>query len=90
MSNNIKVVCRFRPPNSIEQREGSDIVVDFSDDGSLVKMTKGVSTSGPEAGGFVFDKVFPMNTKQRDVTSLLRKRNKHASRRMSRSIVNVL
>ncbi|KAJ1024798.1 hypothetical protein NDA16_002838 [Ustilago loliicola] len=67
MSNNIKVVCRFRPPNSIEQREGSDIVVDFSDDGSLVKMTRGVSTSGPEAGGFVFDRVFPMNTMQRDV-----------------------
>ncbi|EST09007.1 Kinesin, motor domain protein [Kalmanozyma brasiliensis GHG001] len=67
MSNNIKVVCRFRPPNAIEQREGSDIVVDFSDDGSLVKMTRGVSTSGPEAGGFVFDRVFPMNTAQRDV-----------------------
>ncbi|KIS67718.1 Kinesin-1 motor protein [Mycosarcoma maydis] len=67
MSNNIKVVCRFRPPNAIEQREGSDIVVDFSDDGSLVKLTRGVSTSGPEAGGFVFDKVFPMNTMQRDV-----------------------
>ncbi|SAM83995.1 probable Kinesin-1 motor protein [Ustilago bromivora] len=67
MSNNIKVVCRFRPPNSIEQREGSDIVVDFSHDGSLVKMTRGASTSGPEAGGFVFDRVFPMNTMQRDV-----------------------
>lgn len=67
MSNNIKVVCRFRPPNAIEQREGSDIVVDFSQDGTLVKMTRGASTSGPEAGGFTFDRVFPMNTMQRDV-----------------------
>ncbi|EPQ28666.1 uncharacterized protein PFL1_03969 [Pseudozyma flocculosa PF-1] len=67
MSSNIKVVSRFRPPNALELREGGDIVVDFSDDGTLVKMTKGAGTSGPEANGFVFDRVFPMGTQQRDV-----------------------
>ncbi|CAL1704439.1 unnamed protein product [Somion occarium] len=30
-STNIKVVCRFRPPNSIEQREGGEIVVSFAE-----------------------------------------------------------
>ena len=67
MSSNIKVVSRFRPPNALELREGGDIVVDFSDDGTLVKMIKGGGTSGPEASGFVFDRVFPMGTAQKDV-----------------------
>ncbi|KAN0061730.1 hypothetical protein ACQY0O_005722 [Thecaphora frezii] len=67
MSSNIKVVSRFRPPNALELRENGEIIVDFSDDGTLVKMTKGGGTSGPEANGFVFDRVFPMGTRQRDV-----------------------
>ncbi|PWN51431.1 kinesin heavy chain [Violaceomyces palustris] len=67
MSGNVKVVCRFRPPNALELREGGEIVVDFDHDGTLVKMTKGSGSSGPEANGFAFDRVFPMGTKQKDV-----------------------
>ena len=42
--NNIKVVCRFRPQNSLENREG-----------------------GEATSNFAFDKVFGMNTPQKDV-----------------------
>jgi kinesin family protein 5 len=67
MSNNIKVVCRFRPPNSLELREGSDIVVSFDDEFKLVQLKSAQLSSGPERDGFVFDRVFPMNTKQHEV-----------------------
>ncbi|CAD6884217.1 unnamed protein product [Tilletia laevis] len=63
MSGNVKVVTRFRPPNSLELREGGDIVVDFEDETTL----KIKGASGAENGGFTFDRVFPMNTKQKDV-----------------------
>ncbi|UZJ54529.1 hypothetical protein CBS101457_003849 [Exobasidium rhododendri] len=67
MSGNVKVVSRFRPPNSLELREGGDIVVDFegspeSDSYTTVKV-KGAA----EGGGFTFDKVFGMDTRQQDV-----------------------
>ncbi|KAL1721164.1 putative kinesin-1 [Schizophyllum commune] len=65
--NNIKVVCRFRPPNSIEKREGGDICVAFSDDLTTVKMTGNTAQTGPEANGFTFDRVFPMGTQQHEV-----------------------
>ncbi|TRM62493.1 hypothetical protein BD626DRAFT_49810 [Schizophyllum amplum] len=64
--NNIKVVCRFRPPNSIEKREGGDICVNFSDDLTTVKVS-GAAQTGPEANGFTFDRVFPMATQQKEV-----------------------
>lgn len=57
----------FRPPNSLELREGGDIVVDFDDGENTTVKLKGGPTSGPEANGFTFDRVFPMNTKQQDV-----------------------
>ncbi|KAK0547549.1 hypothetical protein OC846_004804 [Tilletia horrida] len=63
MSGNVKVVTRFRPPNSLEMREGGDIVVDFEEDTTL----KIKGASGAEAAGFTFDRVFPMTTKQKDV-----------------------
>ncbi|PWN41882.1 putative kinesin-1 motor protein [Ceraceosorus guamensis] len=67
MSGNVKVVSRFRPPNSLELKEGGDIVVDFDDsEGTTVKLRNG-PTSGPEAAGFTFDRVFPMGTHQQDV-----------------------
>jgi kinesin family protein 5 len=63
----ISSVSRFRPPNSLELREGGDIVVEFekspdSDSYSTVKV-KGAA----EGGGFTFDKVFGMDTRQQDV-----------------------
>lgn len=68
MSGNVKVVSRFRPPNALELREGGDIVVEFdgelgANDHNSVKV-KGATS---EAGGFVFDKVFDMQTRQQDV-----------------------
>ncbi|KAJ7155943.1 kinesin heavy chain [Mycena crocata] len=66
-TNNIKVVCRFRPTNAIEQREGGEIVATFSDDLSTVQMRSNALGSGPEKDGFTFDRVFPMGTKQHEV-----------------------
>ena len=58
---------RFRPPNALELREGGDIVVEFDDGENTTVKLKGGPTSGPEANGFTFDRVFPMNTRQQDV-----------------------
>lgn len=71
MSGNVKVVARFRPPNSLEMREGSDQVVDFSrvspvDPGEHTIKLIG-STNSDALNGFTFDRVFPMGTPQRDV-----------------------
>ncbi|TFY82627.1 hypothetical protein EWM64_g1390 [Hericium alpestre] len=65
--NNIKVICRFRPPNSIEAREGSEIVVAFDDSLQTVQLRSLQTSSGPEKDGFTFDRVFPMGTQQEEV-----------------------
>jgi hypothetical protein len=36
MSNNIKVVCRFRPQNSLEIKEGGTPIIDIDDDGTQI------------------------------------------------------
>ncbi|KAJ3516625.1 hypothetical protein NLJ89_g1002 [Agrocybe chaxingu] len=66
-STNIKVVCRFRPVNAIEQREGGDIVVSFDDNLQTVGVRSAQTMSGPEKDGFTFDRVFAMGTKQHEV-----------------------
>ncbi|KIM49098.1 hypothetical protein M413DRAFT_59327 [Hebeloma cylindrosporum] len=66
-STNIKVVCRFRPVNAIEQREGGDIVVAFDENLQTVQLKSNQVGSGPEKDGFTFDRVFPMGTKQHEV-----------------------
>ncbi|KAK2466900.1 hypothetical protein APHAL10511_001158 [Amanita phalloides] len=66
-STNIKVVCRFRPPNAIELREGGEVVVSFSDNLQTVQIKSAQLASGPEKDGFTFDRVFPMGTKQQEV-----------------------
>lgn len=67
MSNNIKVVCRFRPQNKLELAEGGEIVVAFDDNFKTVQLRSAQLSSGPEKDGFNFDRVFPMNTKQAEV-----------------------
>ncbi|KAK1236545.1 hypothetical protein PQX77_000238, partial [Marasmius sp. AFHP31] len=67
MSNNIKVVCRFRPQNSIENREGGEIVVNFNDNLTAVQLRSQQQVTGPEKDGFTFDRVFPMGTQQQEV-----------------------
>ncbi|KAJ2958577.1 hypothetical protein NQZ79_g5845 [Umbelopsis isabellina] len=59
--NNIKVVCRFRPQNSIELREGGVPIVDVSDGVSV--QLKGRETQDM----FAFDKVFGMETEQQEI-----------------------
>ncbi|KAH9951940.1 kinesin heavy chain [Amylocystis lapponica] len=66
-STNIKVVCRFRPTNSVEQREGSEIVVSFAENLQTVQLRSAQLGSGPEKDGFTFDRVFPPGTKQQEV-----------------------
>ena len=60
-------VNRFRPPNSLEIREGSDIIVSFDDNLQTVQLRSAQVSSGPEKDGFTFDRVFPMGTKQDEV-----------------------
>ncbi|KAG2216279.1 hypothetical protein INT45_003910 [Circinella minor] len=60
--NNIKVVCRFRPQNSLEIREGGTPIIDIDNEGSQLDV-KGKDFQG----NFAFDKVFGMNTPQKDV-----------------------
>jgi len=67
MSNNIKVVCRFRPQNSLELREGGEIVVSFDENFKTVQLRSAQLSQGPEKDGFTFDRVFPMGTKQVEV-----------------------
>ncbi|KAK7054863.1 hypothetical protein VNI00_003326 [Paramarasmius palmivorus] len=67
MSNNIKVVCRFRPQNAIENREGGEIVVNFDDNLTTVQLRSLQLATGPERDGFTFDRVFPMGTQQQEV-----------------------
>jgi hypothetical protein len=38
MSNNIKVVCRFRPQNALEIREGGQPIINYDDNGQSVKV----------------------------------------------------
>ncbi|KAG0259380.1 hypothetical protein DFQ27_004080, partial [Actinomortierella ambigua] len=60
--NNIKVVCRFRPQNSLEIREGGQPIVSFDDNGQSVKVE-----SKEYPGAFTFDRTFPSDSKQKEV-----------------------
>ncbi|CDS09931.1 Putative Kinesin heavy chain [Lichtheimia ramosa] len=60
--NSIKVVCRFRPQNALENREGGTPIIDIGSDGTEVAL-KGKDFQG----SFTFDKVFGMDTPQQDV-----------------------
>ncbi|GAA5966588.1 hypothetical protein JCM8115_006881 [Rhodotorula mucilaginosa] len=65
---NVKVVCRFRPPNALELREaGGESIVQIDEDGTNVKLRTQEAMKGPEAQGFTFDRVFQMDTKQHEV-----------------------
>jgi kinesin family member 5 len=60
----MSVMVRFRPMNSIEKKENSEIVVDLDDNLQTVRI-KGAT--GAEANGFTFDRAFPMTTKQQEI-----------------------
>ncbi|GES86895.1 kinesin heavy chain [Rhizophagus clarus] len=58
--NNIRVVCRFRPQNSREIREGGVPIISYDENGETVRM------EGKEfQGNFTFDRIFPPETQQK-------------------------
>jgi len=58
--NNIRVVCRFRPQNSREIREGGVPIINYDDNGDSCRM------EGKEfQGNFTFDKIFAPETQQK-------------------------
>jgi kinesin family protein 5 len=58
-SNNIKVVCRFRPQNSHELEYNGKINIQFDEEMIGVKLENRESS-------FIFDKVFDWNNTQHD------------------------
>ncbi|RSH83216.1 uncharacterized protein EHS24_006883 [Apiotrichum porosum] len=76
--NNIKVVCRFRPMNRMENEAKSEKCVDITDDNLTVQMKSAGSLAGPEKDddrlganhpllGFSFDRVFDTDTRQDEI-----------------------
>ncbi|PKY56924.1 kinesin-domain-containing protein [Rhizophagus irregularis] len=58
--NNIRVVCRFRPQNSRERREGGIPIIKYDDNGDSCRM------EGKEfQGNFTFDRIFQPETQQK-------------------------
>ncbi|ORX39658.1 putative kinesin [Kockovaella imperatae] len=69
MSNNIKVVCRFRPFNRMEIEAGSEDCVDIDEQCTTVALRNpnASSLAGPEKDGFTFDRVFKQDTRQIEI-----------------------
>ncbi|CAG8645454.1 4544_t:CDS:10, partial [Gigaspora margarita] len=81
--NNIRVVCRFRPQNSREIREGGVPIITFDENGESCRMEVTIrlyfqphyfnvrhtcSHQGKEfQGSFTFDRIFPPETSQKAV-----------------------
>ncbi|KAE9364098.1 kinesin [Stipitochalara longipes BDJ] len=61
MSNSIKVVARFRPQNRTEIELGGQPIVEFETEDTCRLDSKEAS------GAFTFDRVFDMNSRQKDV-----------------------
>ncbi|KAI9867605.1 MAG: Kinesin heavy chain [Trichoglossum hirsutum] len=59
--NTIKVVARFRPQNKIELESGGEPIVQFHSEDTCELNSREAS------GAFTFDRVFDMNSRQRDV-----------------------
>lgn len=54
MSNNIKVVCRFRPQNSLEIREGGVPVIEIDEEGTQLDL-KASNPSSPTRPFLYYD-----------------------------------
>lgn len=68
MSNNIKVVCRFRPPNAVElSQTNGESIVSINGEGTTVMMKSLEGKKGEDASGFTFDRAFQMETQQVEV-----------------------
>ncbi|ORX97653.1 kinesin heavy chain [Basidiobolus meristosporus CBS 931.73] len=60
--NNIKVVCRFRPQNKIEDKNNGVSIIDIDDSGTTVKLE-----SKEYPGTFTFDRCFGPTTSQQEL-----------------------
>ncbi|ORX90911.1 kinesin-domain-containing protein [Basidiobolus meristosporus CBS 931.73] len=60
--NNVKVVCRFRPQNKLEERNNGRTVVDIDDSGTSVKFE-----SKEHRGTFNFDRCYSPTASQQEV-----------------------
>lgn len=65
-TNNIKVVCRFRPPNNLELREGGGQIVSLDPDGATVTIGEDI-TEINDNNTFTFDRIFDSSSTQREV-----------------------
>ncbi|GHJ84108.1 hypothetical protein NliqN6_0510 [Naganishia liquefaciens] len=69
-SNNIKVVCRFRPMNRMETDAQSDECIDIDSELTTVRLRGNgaeAAATGPERDGFTFDRVFPATSAQVEI-----------------------
>ncbi|KAJ2617201.1 hypothetical protein H4S08_000416 [Coemansia sp. RSA 1365] len=57
--NNIKVIARFRPPNSLEKKSGSTSIVEYEDETSV--------KCDEASGTFTFDRVFDPDASQSQI-----------------------
>jgi kinesin family member 5 len=48
-------------------KSGGEIIVSFADNQQTVSLRSTDLSTGPERDGFVFDRVFPMDTRQDEV-----------------------
>jgi kinesin family protein 5 len=68
MSNNIKVVCRFRPPNAVELSvTNGESIVQIDEEGTTVTLKSLEGKKGEDSNGFTFDRAFQMETQQVEV-----------------------
>ncbi|KAI9297571.1 kinesin-domain-containing protein [Neoconidiobolus thromboides FSU 785] len=65
MSNNIKVVCRFRPQNSIELSANGKVITSFEKEADTVSL--GIDKELNESNTFTFDKLFGPDSTQSEV-----------------------
>ena len=64
MADSVRVVCRFRPQNSIETSHGGKVCIDVEGDDKSVNLEM---NGGDTRHAFTFDKVFGMAASQQEV-----------------------
>jgi kinesin family protein 5 len=51
----------------LEIKSGGEVIVSFADNQQTLSLRSTNLSTGPERDGFVFDRVFPMDTMQQEV-----------------------
>ncbi|GBG29348.1 Kinesin-related protein 3 [Hondaea fermentalgiana] len=63
-STNVRVCCRFRPANKVEEAQGAERAVSFGEDAASVTLHEGIAK---EDATFTFDRVFQESSQQDEV-----------------------